>query len=142
MSDLEVTIFNQKLKLKYQESEKRRLINAVDKLNKTWNKFSKLSGKVTDLKIISLISLELQDSIEDYKSKLNMQKEDIDLLRKEIEKRNGKLENSIEVISKLKLEINQKNEKIINIESTLDQIYQELKQLKSNFLIYKDESDY
>ena len=64
MSEIEVTIFNQKLKLSYQDNEKQRLINAVETLNKTWNKFSDLHGKVSDLKIMTLISLELQDSIE------------------------------------------------------------------------------
>ena len=63
MSEIEVTIFNQKLKLSYQDNEKQRLINAVETLNKTWNKFSDLHGKVSDLKIMTLISLELQDSI-------------------------------------------------------------------------------
>ena len=88
MPDLEVIIFNQKLKLSYQENEKERLIKAIDTLNKSWNKYSNLNGKVSDLKIITLISLELQDSIEDYKSKLNMHKNDIVLLKKESDQKN------------------------------------------------------
>ena len=61
MPDLEVKIFNQKINLSYQENEKQRLIIAVEKLNKSWNKFSDLHGKVSDFKIITLISLELQE---------------------------------------------------------------------------------
>ena len=64
MSEIEITIFNQKLKLSYQDNEKQRLINAVETLNNSWSKFSHLYGKVTDLKIITLISLELQDSLD------------------------------------------------------------------------------
>ena len=74
MPDLEVTVFNQKLKLSYLENEKERLINAIDILNESWKKFSNLQGKVSDLKIITLISLELQDSIEDYEDKIKFQK--------------------------------------------------------------------
>ena len=48
MPDLEVTIFNQNLKLSYQEDEKERLINAIGVLNESWNKFSNLHGKVSD----------------------------------------------------------------------------------------------
>ena len=74
MPDLEVTVFNQKLKLSYLEDEKERLTNAINILNESWNKFSNLYGKVSDLKIITLISLELQDSIKDYEDKLKLQK--------------------------------------------------------------------
>ena len=68
MPDLEVSIFNQKLKLSYKEDEKQRLLKAVETLNNNWNKFSHLHGKVSDLKIVTLISLELQDSIGDIEA--------------------------------------------------------------------------
>ncbi len=64
MADIEVNVFNQKLKLSYREEEKKRILKAVEVLNNNWNKFSHLHGKVSDLKIATLISLELQDSIE------------------------------------------------------------------------------
>ncbi len=71
MPELEVIIFNQKLKISYQEDEKIKLLNAVEKLNNHWNKFSHLHGKVSDLKIITLLSLELQDLIADMEIKNN-----------------------------------------------------------------------
>ncbi len=74
MPDLEVTVFNQKLKLSYLENEKERLVNAINILNESWKKFSNLHGKVSDLKIITLISLEIQDSIGDYEDKIKLQK--------------------------------------------------------------------
>ncbi len=88
MPDLELTIFNQKLKLSYQENEKERIIKAVETLNNNWNKFSHLHGKVSDLKIATLISLELQDSIGDIqtlKDKLNTKETENELLKKKIE---------------------------------------------------------
>ena len=84
MPDLEVTIFSQKIKLSYEENEKQRLMYAVDALNVYWKKFSKLHGKVSDLKIVTLITLELQDSIGDFKvlkDKLDLQEQNINLLK-------------------------------------------------------------
>ena len=92
MPDLEVTVFNQKLKLSYLKDEKERLTNAINILNEIWNKFSNLHGKVSDLKIITLISLELQDSIKDYEDKLKLQKKNIDLLKQEIEEKSNHLQ--------------------------------------------------
>ena len=79
MPDLEVSVFNQKLKLSYLEKEKERLTNAINILNESWKKFTNLHGKVSDLKIITLISLELQDSIVDNEDKIKLQKKNIDL---------------------------------------------------------------
>ena len=136
MPDLEVIIFNQKLKLSYQENEKERLIKAIDTLNKSWNKYSNLNGKVSDLKIITLISLELQDSIEDYKSKLNMHKNDIVLLKKESDQKNIELKEKKEKIYKLKLEIEDINNERSKIESILDELHNELLKLKTKILNY------
>ena len=139
MTDLDVTIFNQNLKLSYQKNEKERLINAIEILNKSWNKFSNLHGKVSDLKIITLISLELQDSIGDYKDKLNLNQDNVDLLKKKIEEKNREFENSIETINKLKLEIDDKNKEILKIESILDEMHNELLQIKTNIIANKNE---
>jgi len=142
MPDIEINIFNQKLKLSYQENEKQRLMNAVEVLNKNWNKFSDLHGKVSDLKIITLITLELQDSIENFKAlknKLNLQELNVESLKKEIEVKNNEFEDSLETINKYKLEIDSKNEEIYKIENLLDEIHDELLQIKSNILANHDE---
>ena len=139
MPDLEVTVFNQKLKLSYLEDEKDRLINAINILNESWKKFSDLHGKVSDLKIITLISLELQDSIEDYENKIKLQKKNIDLLKQEIEEKNNNLQNTIAQVNKLKLEIETKEKEISKIESVLDEINHELFKIKNNILAHNDE---
>mgnify|MGYP001255103607 CR=1 FL=1 len=137
MPDLEVSVFNQKLKLSYLEKEKERLTNTINILNESWKKFSNLHGKVSDLKIITLISLELQDSIVDYEDKIKLQKKNIDLLKQEIEKKNNELQNTIEQVNKLKLEIEIKENEISKTESILDEINHELSQIKNN--IYKSQ---
>lgn len=137
MPDLEVSVFNQKLKLSYLEKEKERLTNAINILNESWKKFSNLHGKVSDLKIITLISLELQDSIVDNEDKIKLQKKNIDLLKQEIEKKNNELQNTTEQVNKLKLEIEIKENEISKTESILDEINHELSQVKNN--IYKSQ---
>ena len=139
MPDLEVTVFNQKLKLSYLENEKERLVNAINILNESWKKFSNLHGKVSDLKIITLISLEIQDSIGDYEDKIKLQKKNIDLFKKEIEEKSKSLQNTIEQVNRLKLEIGTKEKEISKTESILDEINHELSQIKNNILSHNDE---
>ena len=139
MPDLEVTVFNQKLKLSYFEDEKERLTSAIKTLNDSWNKFSNLHGKVSDLKIITLISLELQDSIKDYEDKLKLQKKNIDLLKQEIEEKSNDLQNTIEKNNQLNLEIEIRDKEILKIESVLDEINHELSQIKIKILAHNDE---
>ena len=139
MPDLEVTVFNQKLKLSYLENEKERLVNAINILNESWKKFSNLHGKVSDLKIITLISLELQDSIGDYEDKIKLQKKNVDLFTKEIEEKSKSLQNTIEQVNRLKLEIGTKEREISKTESILDEINYELSQIKNNILAHNNE---
>ena len=139
MPNLEVTVFNQKLKLSYLEDEKERLTNAINILNESWKKFSNLHGKVSDLKIITLISLELQDSIGDYEYKIKLQKKKIDLLKQKIEEKNKDLQNTIEQVNKLKVETKIKEKEISKTESVLDEINHELSQIKNNILAHNDE---
>ena len=139
MTDLEVTVFNQKLKLSYLENEKERLTNAINILNESWKKFSNLHGKVSDLKIITLISLQLQDSIVDNEDKIKLQKKNIDILRQEIKEKSSELQSTIEQVNKLKLEIGIKEKEISKTENVLDEINYELSQIKNNILTHNDE---
>ena len=139
MPHLEITIFNQKLKLSYQENEKERLIRAIDALNQSWNKFSNLYGKVSDLKIITLISLELQDSIGSYEDEIKFQKKKIDILKKEIKEKQRDFQSTLEKVNKLKLEIDIKEKEISNTEIVLGEIHHELSQIKTNILSQHDE---
>ena len=135
MPDIEVNVFNQKLKLSYREEEKQRILKAVEILNSNWNKFSHLHGKVSDLKIATLISLELQDSTEDIntlKDKMKAKEDDYELLKKEID---FKIKESQEINKKLKKlnsELNTKNEEFAKFENIVDEILSELLEIKKN----------
>ena len=109
MPDIDVNVFNQKLKLSYKEEEKQRILKAVELLNNHWNKLSNLHGKVSDLKIATLISLELQDSIEDtlkLKDKMKAREVEIELLKKEIDFKKKESDEINKNIKKLDLELN------------------------------------
>ena len=137
MPDLEVSIFNQKLKLSYKEDEKQRLLKAVETLNNNWNKFSHLHGKVSDLKIAILISLELQDSIvgiQALKDRLNIKETDNELLKKEIKLTKKESEESINTIKKIKSELNNKTDEVSKLEYALEEFHSELMQIKNNIL--------
>ena len=137
MPNLEVNIFNQKLKLSYEENEKQRLLKAVEILNNNWNKFSSLHGKVSDLKIATLISLELQDSIggiQALKDRLNIKETDNQLLKKEIKLTKKESEESINTIKKIKSELNNKTEELSKLEYFLEEFHSELTQIKNNIL--------
>lgn len=137
MPDLEVKIFNQNLKLSYKENEKKRLIKAVEILNKKWKNFSDLHGRVSDLKIVTLISLELQDSMQDIQilnEKINQSEKNFQLLKKEMNIKDKKLIESLETINKLKAELNINNEEISKTEILIDELHHDLLQIKKNIL--------
>ena len=137
MPDIEVKVFNQKLKLSYKEEEKQRILKAVEILNNNWNKFSNLHGKVSDLKIATLISLELQDSIEDtleLKDKIKAREVEIELLKKEIDFKNKESEEINKNIKRIDSELNNKNEELSNFENILDELHNELLEIKKIIL--------
>lgn len=142
MSEIEVTIFNQQLKLSYQDNEKQRLIQAVENLNKSWDKFSDLHGKVGDLKIITLISLELQDSLESMqvlKDKAAQSVKEIELLQKEIISKNFQLKESLEKIKKYETDLLKKKHEISQVEIILDELNIEVSNIKNNIIQNLDE---
>ena len=137
MADIEVSVFNQKLKLSYREEEKQRILNAVEVLNNNWNKFSHLHGKVSDLKIATLISLELQDSIENIKmqeDKMKAMEKDNEMLKKQINFKEKESDEINKILKKLELELNTKNKESSKFENILDELLSELLEIKNNIV--------
>ena len=137
MADIEVNVFNQKLKLSYREEEKQRILKAVEVLNNNWNKFSHLHGKVSDLKIATLISLELQDSIENIKmqeDKMKAMEKDNEMLKKQINFKEKEYEEINKTLKKLDSELNTKNKEYSNFENIVDELLNELLEIKNNIV--------
>ena len=75
-------IFNTLIDLKYDQGDKDKLLDLINTLNIRINKFSELSGKVSDIKIIILTALAIEDELVEQKkiSLLNKSlKTDIDV---------------------------------------------------------------
>ena len=51
------------------KGDKKKLLNLIENLNSHWKRYDNLIGKVSDIKILTLLSLELQDSLFDLKNK-------------------------------------------------------------------------
>ena len=137
MADIEVNVFNQKLKLSYREEEKQRILKAVEVLNNNWNKFSHLHGKVSDVKIATLISLELQDSIENINvidDKVKVLEADNELLKKQINLKEKESEEINKTLKKLDSELNTKNKEYSNFENIVDELLNELLEIKNNIV--------
>ncbi len=137
MADIEVNVFNQKLKLSYREEEKQRILKAVEVLNNNWNKFSHLHGKVSDVKIATLISLELQDSIENINvidDKVKVLEADNELLKKQINLKQKESEEINKTLKKLDSELNTKNKEYSNFENIVDELLNELLEIKNNIV--------
>tara|TARA_B100000614_G_scaffold210433_1_gene193467 strand:+ start:117 stop:533 length:417 start_codon:yes stop_codon:yes gene_type:complete len=137
MADIEVNVFNQKLKLSYREEEKQRILKAVEVLNNNWNKFSHLHGKVSDLKIATLISLELQDSIENINvidNRVKVLEADNELLKKQINLKEKESEEINKTLKKLDSELNTKNKEYSNFENIVDELLNELLEIKNNIV--------
>ena len=137
MADIEVNVFNQKLKLSYREEEKQRILKAVEVLNNNWKKFSHLHGKVSDLKIATLISLELQDSIENINvtdNKVKALEADNGLLKKQIDFKEKESEEITKTLKKLESELNTKNKEFFNFENIVDELLSELLEIKNNIV--------
>ena len=137
MADIEVNVFNQKLKLSYREEEKQRILKAVEVLNNNWNKFSHLHGKVSDLKIATLISLELQDSIENINvidNRVKVLEADNELLKKQINLKEKEFEEINKTLKKLDSELNTKNKEFSNFENIVDELLNELLEIKNNIV--------
>ena len=137
MADIEVNVFNQKLKLSYREEEKQRILKAVEVLNNNWNKFSHLHGKVSDLKIATLISLELQDSIENINvidDKVKVLEADNELLKKQINLKEKESKEINKTLKKLDSELNTKNKEFSNFENIIDELLNELLEIKNNIV--------
>ena len=137
MADIEVNVFNQKLKLSYREEEKQRILKAVEVLNNNWNKFSHLHGKVSDLKIATLISLELQDSIENINvidNRVKVLEADNELLKKHINLKEKESEEINKTLKKLDTDLNTKNKEFSNFENIVDELLSELLEIKKNIV--------
>jgi hypothetical protein len=94
-------------------------------------------GKVSDLKIATLISLELQDSIENINvidNKVKVLEADNELLKKQINLKEKESKEINKTLKKLDSELNTKNKEYSNFENIVDELLNELLEIKNNIV--------
>ena len=111
-------IFDQLIDLNYQEEDKSKLLNLIESLNFHWAKYDHLKGKVSNSKILILLTLELQDALSDLK---NISKKNND--------ENIKSQPNDKEINKLSKELITHKDKIINLELELKNLNLEFKEV-------------
>ena len=111
-------IFDQLIDLNYQEDDKSKLLNLIESLNFHWAKYDHLKGKVSNSKILILLTLELQDALSDLK---NISKKNND--------KNIKSQPNDKEINKLSKELITHKDKIINLELELKNLNLEFKEV-------------
>ena len=130
-------IFNQSIDLNYQKVDKSKLINLIDNLNSHCNKYNHLKGKVSDIKILILLALELQDVIYDLKSKIKKD-DDINLKANsnniEITKLSKDLITHKDKVINLELELKNLNIEFKEVNNILDEINNDLKELSKSII--------
>ena len=136
MPKISTKIFNQSIDLNYEEKDKNKLLNLIEKLNSRLKKYSHLNGKVSDSKVIILTALEIEDDLIEQRNliskenlntnennqKLSLEiinlKDKINLLEKKLDEKN-KIDFLVED------EIDKINKKLVNINKSIISFYEE-----------------
>ena len=137
-------IFNTLIDLKYDQGDKDKLLDLINTLNIRINKFSELSGKVSDIKIIILTALAIEDELVEQKkiSLLNKSlKTDIDSSNTKVEKLNSEIINLRDKLRILESEIEKKNREDSIREEQIDEFTHQLDILNKSILTIYDESN-
>ena len=137
-------IFNTLIDLKYDQGDKDKLLDLINTLNIRINKFSELSGKVSDIKIIILTALAIEDELLEQKkiSLLNKSlKTDIDSSNTKVEKLNSEIINLRDKLRILESEIEKKNREDSIREEQIDEFTHQLDILNKSILTIYDESN-
>jgi len=131
MPTYKTKIFNTSIDINYEKSDKQKLIDLINKLNSRIKQFSHLNGKVSDIKIIILTALAIEDElvennkissknksletdlnesnlkIEKLKSEIINLKDKLNFIESEFEKRNhddnSKEEQIVEVANQIEI---------------------------------------
>ena len=101
-------IFNTSIDINYEKSDKEKLIGLINNLNNRIKKFNHLNGKVSDIKIIILAALAIEDEL--------LEKNNIFLTNKSLKAD----------LNKNDLKIEKLNSEIINLKDELSLLESEL----------------
>ena len=67
-------IFNTTIDISYEKNDKNKLLDLISNLNNRIKKFSELSGKVSDIKIVILAALAIEDELAEINNTFSINK--------------------------------------------------------------------
>ena len=137
-------IFNTLIDLNYDKDDKKKLLDLINTLNIRINKFSDLNGKVSDIKIIILTALAIEDELAEQK-KISLSnkslKSNIDNSNLKVEKLNSEIINLKDKLKLLESEIEKKNRNENAREDQIEEVTNQLDILNKSILSIYDESN-
>ena len=145
MPILKTEILGSIIEINYEEKEKNKLLEIIEKFNDRLLDFKNLEGKVSDNKILFLAALKAEDEIFDftYKSKSSL-KEVEEIYKKQVEKINDLNQEIIELKDKI-IELNTKNKNLQNFNSKafneLDLLEKQLNDLTNKIISQNSNHD-
>ena len=135
-------IFNTSIDINYEKSDKEKLIGLINNLNNRIKKFNHLNGKVSDIKIIILAALAIEDELLEKNNifltnkslKADLNKNDL-----KIEKLNSEIINLKDELSLLESELENKNHNDVSKEDQIGEIANQIEILNQSILSIYDE---
>ena len=135
-------IFNTLIDINYEKSDKEKLIDLINNLNNRIKKFNHLNGKVSDIKIIILAALAIEDELLEKNNifltnkslKADLNKNDL-----KIEKLNSEIINLKDELSLLESELKNKNHNDVSKEDQIGEIANQIEILNQSILSIYDE---
>ena len=135
-------IFNTSIDINYEKSDKEKLIGLINNLNNRIKKFNHLNGKVSDIKIIILAALAIEDELLEKNNifltnkslKADLNKNDL-----KIEKLNSEIINLKDELSLFESELKDKNHNDVSKEDQIEEIANQIEILNQSILSIYDE---
>jgi len=135
MPILKTKIFNSEIDLNFEESDKEKLIELINKLNSRFSNYKDLNGKVSDIKIVILAALAIEDELIEQKKILNKEKiisKKLDYDKSQIEKLSLEIVKLKDKIFLLESQITDKQDAFSLIEKEIEKIDDQLQKLNTS----------
>ena len=142
MPKLKTTIFNSSIDINYEEGDKDKLLQLIEKLNNRLKKYNHLNGKVSDNKIIILTSLAIEDDLMEQKKLISEQSSisnDLNVKKLHVEKLSSEIINLKDKIHLLESKLDERNNRDVLIENEIDEIDNQIENLNKSMLTLYDE---
>jgi len=142
MPTLKTTIFNSEIDINYEEGDKDKLLQLIENLNNRLKKYNHLNGKVSDRKIIILVSLAIEDDLMEQKKLISEQSSisnDLNEKKLHVEKLSSEIISLKDKIHLLESKLDERNKRDVLIENEIDEINNQIENLNKSMLTLYDE---